>query len=311
MGSGRWDAGAYTVFSASIASAPRDAVFTRTAATGAAPALTPTNFSVRESCDSAANPESTPIMLFSDNTGSMGELAEIIAKKGMGIIMGQLYERKPVTDPHILCGVVGDAEGSDQYPIQATQFEAEVGPATAQLTDLFIEGRGGANDGESYLLAWYLAAFKTRCDAIIKRHRKGYLFTIGDEAPNDVLTIGQIKQFFGDDVQGNYTAAKLLEIAAQNWHVFHLVVKPVANQAVEDRWRALLDKNIVMIEDHNKLAEVIVSIIQITEGDSHAKVAKSWDGSTSIVVANATRGLAAAPASGKGGVRRLTGAGKK
>ena len=250
--------------------------------------LNPLKIAVRESVDSAANPNSTPIILAVDETGSMGVLAEVIIKKGLGTIMEEIYERKPVTDPHILCMGIGDAF-SDRAPIQVTQFEASIVLAD-QVKNIYLEGNGGGNGGESYLLAHYFAAFKTKCDAQVKRKRKGYLFTIGDEAPHPKLTRDQVKTFIGDDVEADLSAKDLLGVLSPNWEVFHLIVKPSYPEAVT-KWVELLGERAIQVADHEKLAEVIVSTMQVIEGHDADKVIKSWSGDTSLVVQKAVGGL--------------------
>ena len=74
---------------------------------------------------------------------------------------------------------IGDAE-CDRAPLQVTQFEADIRLAD-QLRELWIEGGGGGNRGESYHLPWAFAAMRTSTDCFERRGRKGYLFTIGDE----------------------------------------------------------------------------------------------------------------------------------
>ncbi|MBZ0186346.1 MAG: hypothetical protein K8F91_08875, partial [Candidatus Obscuribacterales bacterium] len=143
--------------------------------------LDPAKMTIRESCDSNMNPLSTPIIVAVDNTGSMGFLAEHLIRKGLGVLIEEIYERKPVSDPHLMCMAVGDA-WCDRAPLQATQFEADIRLAD-QLSKFFIEGGGGGNRFESYNLPWYFAATRTRCDSYLKRNKKGYLFTVGDEPP--------------------------------------------------------------------------------------------------------------------------------
>ena len=46
--------------------------------------LNPLHIKMRESCDSEANPQSTPIIVAVDQTGSMGFLAEVLISKGLG-----------------------------------------------------------------------------------------------------------------------------------------------------------------------------------------------------------------------------------
>jgi hypothetical protein len=251
--------------------------------------LDPLKITVRESVDSEANPNSTPIIIAVDETGSMGQLAEIVIKKGLGVVMGEIYDRKPVSDPHVMCMGVGDAE-YDEAPLQVTQFEASI-VLTEQVEKIYLEAGGGGNRGESYNLAWYFAAFKTKCDAITKRGRKGYLFTIGDEAPLPGLTKEQIKRFVGDDLQDGLSNEDLLAVLSPNWEVFHLIIKPVSSQPVKQAWTDLLGQRAISVSDHEKLAEVIVSTIQVTEGHDVGAVTSSWSGDTSIVVSNAISGL--------------------
>lgn len=288
MGAGRWSADDWKAYASTTASKPRSAIF-RSSSVRDIDELLPRNIKVRESVDSAANPNSTPIILSCDVTGSMGELAEIIVKKGLGIVMGEIYTHKPISDPHIMIMATGDAY-CDRAPLQMTQFEATVEAITPQVEKIWIEGGGGGNAGESYLMAHYAAAFMTKCDAITKRNRKGYLFTIGDEPPLPLLTRQQIKNFIGRDEQKDYTREELRDIAMRDWEVFHLIVKPVRT-AVED-WRALLGQRAIMVENHKKLAEVVVSTIRVMEGEAAEKVAASWSGSTAVVVAKAVSDLA-------------------
>jgi hypothetical protein len=239
--------------------------------------LNPANIKVRESCDSQLNPQSTPIILGVDETGSMGVLAEIIIKEGLGTIMKAIYDRRPVTDPHILCMALGDAF-TDSSPLQVTQFEASVEPLTNQVRKLYLEGNGGGNGGESYALAWLFATAKTKCDAF-KHGRKGFLFTIGDEAPHRKLTRAQIKQFVGIDVEKDMDAKVLLESLKDDWHVFHLIVETQSTkeQNAVHKWRELLGERAIVVADIERLAEVIVSLIQAIAGTDPDEIVESWD----------------------------------
>jgi hypothetical protein len=272
MGNSRYVDKDFTTYSHAASTRSRDEIFTRRVID---PSLDPAKIAFREAVDSEANPETTPIILGCDETGSMGALAETIIRHGLGTIMRELYARKPVTDPQIMCMGIGDAY-CDQAPLQVTQFEAAVEPMVQQITSIYLEGQGGGNPGESYTLAWYFAAHKTKCDAFTKRHRKGYLFTIGDEAPLPVITRDQLKRFLGVDAQHDVEAHELLSAVEKNWHVFHLIVKPVVHQPVEKSWRTLLGQRAILVPDIEKLAEGIVAIIQMTEGAGHDTVIAEW-----------------------------------
>lgn len=253
--------------------------------------LNPLNIPFRESRDSDVNPKSTPVIIMSDVTGSMGFLAAEIITKSMGLIMQEVYDRKPVTDPHLLIGAIGDAY-RDTAPLQVTQFEAGMVLAE-QMEKIYIEGGGGGNNGESYSLAWYFAAHKTRCDAIEKRHRKGYLFTIGDEPIHDRITRSQVKSVFGDDVEQDVLTKELLELTERDWEVFHLWVSSAGSYGRYDQssWKVLLGERHIEVSDHTKLGEVIVSTMQVIEGADVNQVVGSWSGDTSLVVHQAIKDL--------------------
>jgi len=293
MGNSRWDSNSWDNYSASVSSTPIHQIFT---SNGMADGLDPKKIKFRESCDSTANPKSTPIIIAVDQTGSMGQLAEQIIKQGLGVVMKEVYDRKPVTDPHCLLGAIGDSANGERAPLQVTQFEAAVDPLTSQIEQLYLEGNGGGNGGESYQLLWYFAIHKTKCDAIINRKRKGYIFTVGDERVHPTLTRAEIQAVFGDDVETDISTKDLLEQVQKNWEVFHIVVNTssTVSQDAVNAWKKLLSERVLVIPDKDALAEVIVSAMQVNEGANAADVANSWDGSKSVVVRDAIKNLSKA-----------------
>lgn len=287
MGSTSWSATDYAAHTSSIASKTIHDVFKSSALPDE---LNPLKFGVRESRDSATHPNSTPIIIGVDVTGSMGKLADQIVRSGLGTIMDDIYEHKPITGPHILCLAIGDAE-VDSAPIQATQFESDAILAK-QIEKFYLEKGGGGNSGESYHLAWYFAAFRTSCDSMIKRKKKGYLFTIGDEAPLNRLSKASIKKFFGEESEIDYTSEELFELASKNWEIFHVVIKPVSGQDVMGRWSDLIGQRLIRVDNFDSLPEVIASAIRVVEGEAVDSVAKSWSGAKEIVVRDALTNLA-------------------
>lgn len=252
--------------------------------------LDPLLIKVRESCDSSVNPNSTPIIVAVDQTGSMGYLAEELIRRGLGVLLEEIYNRKPVPDPHVMCMAVGDA-WCDVAPLQVTQFEADISLAD-QLSHFYIEGNGGGNSYESYNLPWYFAATRTKCDAILKRNKKGFLFTVGDEPPPPALLAKHVTRFLGGGLQKDMTSKEVLAMASKTWNIFHIMIaegnyfrgKP---DETRKAWQALLGQNAITLKDHTTLAELIVSTLQVYEGADIATVASSWSGKTSLVVREA------------------------
>ena len=262
--------------------------------------LDPMNVGMRESRDSDANPESTAIIIGCDVTGSMGMLAEKLVRGGLGILFTEIYDRKPVSDPHIMAMAIGDAVAGDRAPLQVTQFEADLTIAD-QMEKIFLEGRGGGNSFESYDLPLYFAARHTSIDCFEKRGKKGYIFTMGDERAPSETTVQSLKTYIGKDegVQADIPMKDVVAQAQKMYNVYHIIIKEGGHcsydfDGVLNSWNELLGQRAIVLDDYTKLAEVIVSIIEINEGKNAADVAASWSGDTSLVVANATKDLDAA-----------------
>lgn len=293
MGSARWNPADWGRYAATTSTKSRDAIF---AARGMSPALDPRNIALRESVDSALNPQSTPLIVALDVTGSMGTIPEALIKGSLGTFIEEVYSRKPVTDPHLMFMGVGDAF-FDRAPLQVTQFEADLRIAE-QLAAIYLEGGGGGNRSESYHLPWYFAGLRTKIDSMVKRNTKGYLFTVGDEEAPPALSVAQARHIFGDTIERDYSPADLLALAERSYHVFHIVVEqgsacrsPASRQAVFDSWHQLLGQRVIPLSDYSKLSEVLVSAIQANEGAHAADVAASWKGDTALVVRRALAGL--------------------
>lgn len=305
MGNGRWDAGAWDTYTSTTKG---KAVHENFLSSSLKEAFDPAKVVMRESRDSKDNPASTPLIFGLDVTGSMGMIPNALVADGLGTLVKEILDRKPVTDPHIMMMALGDVT-CDRAPLQMTQFEADLRIAD-QLKQLWVEGGGGGNSFESYNLPWYAAAMKTSVDAYEKRRKKGYLFTIGDEEVPSPLTAAQIEKVFGSKPQvDQFDNHQLLTMAGAMYHVFHIVVEEGHHCRRGNRdkvlagWRDLLGQRVIPLADYTKLPEVVVSAIQVTEGVDKAAVTGSWSGATSMVVARAVEGLPAAGGTGTGLVR--------
>lgn len=277
MGYSSWNSRSYADYSTTIASKSTREVF---ASRSIKKYMDPMGVLLRESRDSEQNPESTAIIVGLDVTGSMGVIADAMARKGLGTLVENILDRKPVSDPHIMIMGIGDVK-CDESPLQVTQFEPDIRIAE-QLQDIWLEGGGGGNSFESYDLPWYFAAQRTAIDCFEKRGKKGYLVTIGDELPPDGVTKSDIKRVFGSDEQRGYTAAELLEMAEQRYQVFHIIVEQGnfcrrdAGASVKAAWRELLGGRAVMLSDYNFLADVITAVIEVSEGADPETVVASY-----------------------------------
>jgi hypothetical protein len=306
MGTRSWGAtdwASYAATSATAKAAPTaTSYFT---ARGMDPDLDPAKFTIRESRHSDANPASTPIILGLDLTGSMGPIAKDIAQNGLGVLIKEIFDRKPVSDPHIMFAGIGDVE-CDPIALQASQFEADA-TMIKQLEKLCLtQSGGGGNRWESYNGPWHLAAYHTDCDAW-KDGRKGFIFTFGDETPPPDFDSHWLKKIYGRENEPVATNAQLLEELHDKYHVFHLIIQQGSHMGGDfhtvpkhlthageqclQLWQELLGQHALLINDYHKLGEIIVSTMQIVAGTDKDKVIKSWSGDTAVAVLNATRGL--------------------
>lgn len=276
MGSGRWDSDAYAVTTASYADKTREEIFQSRSINED---LDPKHITVRESCDSDDNPNSTAIIIGLDVTGSMGFIPEKMAREGLDTLIGGIYERRPVSDPHVMLMAIGDIH-CDRSPLQVTQFEADI-RISEQLAELWLEGGGGGNQFESYDLPWAFAAQKTQIACFDKRGVKGYLFTIGDEMPPRTASKDLLQRKVNLKYQSEVTAEQLLKQAQEKYHVFHIIVEEgsYAKRApgVYDAWKDLLDKRAILLDDHNHISQVVLSIIEVNEGAKAEEVIARWE----------------------------------
>lgn len=291
MGSGSFNTRAYSAYAESTKGKSTDEIYT---SRGMDKNLNPLGVKLRESRDSVDNPNSTPLIVGIDVTGSMGIIADVLARKGLGTLFEGVLARKPISNPHVMFMAIGDAN-CDQAPLQVSQFEAD-NRVVEQLTQIFLEHGGGGNNFESYNLPWYFAANHTVHDSMEKRGKRGYLFTVGDEeAPAD-LTTDQIKKFIGDDLERPATTKEVLTAAQRLYDVYHVIIEEGSHAkynmgAVEKSWRDLLGQKVIKLADHTKLAEVIVSAIEVAEGRDAAVSASGWGAGADKIVLDAVGSL--------------------
>ena len=279
MGYGRWSSSDYTTYTQTtkLETLSRSEVFSQC---GVHESLNPARIVLRESRDSDTNPNSTPIIIGLDVTGSMGFVAESIAKEQLNTVMTRIIEEKPVDDPHLMFMAVGDIR-SDVGPLQVSQFETDI-RIIDQLRNIWLEGRGGGNHTESYDLPWYFAVHKTDID-VVKRGKKGYLFTIGDEyPPNEPLPRNRLSSILNVEEVREYDSPKqLLDHASEKYKVFHLLAEEGAEcRSVENKkhvrqaWKDLMGRNVVFVRNHKHIDDIIIAVLKIAEGADPEKAIK-------------------------------------
>jgi hypothetical protein len=225
-------------------------------------AMNPNGVMLRESRDSEEHPNTVSIILALDVTGSMGSIPHFLVKEGLPNIMGNIIQRG-IKDPQLLFLAVGDHE-CDNSPLQVGQFESSDELLDKWLTDVYLEGGGGGNAGESYLLAWYFAGFHTVLDSFEKRQQKGFLFTIGDEPTLSEIPAKALEKIMGKGQHKGYPATVLLDKARERYHVYHLHIKETSagsQKTTQDGWKQLMGDNLILVDRHNEIAKIIPEIV--------------------------------------------------
>lgn len=275
MGYGAWESSTYTRMSAEYQTKTTQELFSHEIKNHLDPKLV----TVREARDSEDHPNSTPIILALDVTGSMGYIADYMAKRSLGTLMKSILDTQPISDPQVMFMGIGDIN-YDAAPLQVSQFESDTRIAE-QLVDLWLEGGGGGNNFESYDLAWAFASQKTSTDCFEKRGEKGYLFTIGDELPPTTAGRLRLSEKCALDFTQDVSAEDLLAKAQEKYHVFHIIVEEGYyashhKKRVFASWEDLIGKRAIHLNDYTALSEVITSVIRVSEGADPEDVIKSW-----------------------------------
>lgn len=245
--------------SAFYSKATRDEIFTQNVKREVHESMDPKGITLRESRDSENNPNSVPIILGLDLTGSMGHIPHDLIQDGLpNLVSGIIQNGTP--DPALLFLGIGDHE-VDNVPLQVGQFESGDEELDMWLTRTYIESGGGGNEGESYHLAWYFAAHHTVHDAWEKRKKKGYLFTVGDEPCLPNLPSHAITEIMGSG-RGNYSKEELLKAASERYEVYHIHVnhRPGRYDAV-GQWKQTLGDRCIVTDDYKAVPNIIKDIV--------------------------------------------------
>ena len=217
----------------------------------------------RECRDSEEHPETLPVILALDVTGSMGDAAVKVAQK-LNDIMTDLYEDNSVKDIEFCIMGIGDL-ACDRSPIQISQFESDIRIAE-QLDKVYFEFGGGGNKYESYTAAWYMGT--RHCDLDCwKRGKKGIIITMGDECPNPYLPGIPLITATGDHLQDDIETKDLLEEVTEKFDVYHISVDDRSSSyeyhqrfGIDEKWENLLGDH-YKVATLDSLSETITDII--------------------------------------------------
>jgi hypothetical protein len=211
------------------------------------------------SCDAL-----NPIVFALDVTGSMGNWSKIIYEK-MPMFYGQIMMQNYLSEPSISFCAIGDAK-TDNAPLQVSEFGQ--GKEIDQLiSKMFLEGKGGANQHESYELSAYFYDKYVE----LSNTQLPFYFVTGDEGFWDELEGKTIEKVIGSHIDEKIISGKQIwRNLMAKYNVF-LIKKPYYNSTIEPQIRnqwlhAIAEERILMIETPKACIDVILGAIAITSG---------------------------------------------
>ena len=216
---------------------------------------------VRECCDSDEHPNTIPVIIGLDVTGSMGR-ACIKTAQNLNTIITSLYDK--FNDIEFMIMGIGDLS-YDSAPIQASQFESDVRIAE-HLDKVYMEHGGGGNSFESYTAAWYFGLHHTKLDCW-KRGKKGIIITMGDEPLNPYLPKYPLEKITGDNLEADVETKDLYELTKEKFDIYHIAIDDfddcyqVYKSRVDASFGDLLKEN-YKISTLDKLPSTIVKCIE-------------------------------------------------
>ena len=216
---------------------------------------------VRECCDSEEHPNTIPVIIGLDVTGSMGR-ACVKTAQNLNTIITSLYDK--FDDIEFMIMGIGDL-AYDRAPIQASQFESDVRIAE-HLDKVYMEHGGGGNGFESYTAAWYFGLHHTKLDCW-KRGKKGIIITMGDEPLNPYLPKTPLEKVTGDNLEADVETKDLYELTKEKFDIYHIAIDDIDD--CYQSYKTRVDKTFkeVLNEDYkistlDKLPSTIVKCIE-------------------------------------------------
>jgi hypothetical protein len=230
------------------------------------PSLDPYGLGYRESRDSGEHPQSTPIAIWLDVTGSNIHQARIVHRQ-LRNFMGLLLNQQYVTDPQVMFSAVGDAT-CDRVPLQVGQFESD-NRMDETLGNLVLEGGGGGQKYESYQNAFYVMTRHVATDAWEKRGKKGHLYVVGDEMSWPHLRKTEITRLIGAELEVDIELQYVIAAVRQRWHT--TFIRPQLSSygkdpEIERFWRTYLGEGFVTIRDAEEIVPYIAADVGNREG---------------------------------------------
>ena len=295
MGGGSWSSATYaSVTGAKLRSGTTFSYDTTAKATGRYEAhedldpkrLNAAGINIRESRDSLEHPLSKPMVIAFDQTGSMGSIPRQMQQRLKTVF--QLTLDKGIEDVQVAVGAYGDATNGERVPLQISQFESDNRIDDA-LDNIFIEGMGGGNNGETSNLLFYYLAHHTKLDSFEKRGEKGKLYVIADEK-QVMINDRHIKDFIGDaQPLGDLSFGGIAADLTKTWDVTILLINNYSAQMQRsEQFYAELfgPDNVIVVQDADTIPETIAALFALDMGRDVASITTDLAATAGKEVAN-------------------------
>ena len=228
--------------------------------------LNKAGINVRESFDSKEHPESFPIVVGFDITGSMSRVPRIFIEK-FPSLMAALLKKGYIKHPQILFAAIGDAT-CDRVPLQIGQFEAgnEMDEA---LANIYLEAGGGGQQTESYELFKYFMARHTDLDSMNKRNKKGICFIIGDEMPYSHVKKHEVERVIGDTLEANIPVKTILKELKEKFEVIWILPAGTNNyndSTVNKYLKDMFGQDFYKLDNPENICEFLIGKIGLYQG---------------------------------------------
>ena len=108
----------------------------------------------------------------------------------------------------------------------------------------------------------------TATDAWEKRHRKGYLFMVGDELNKPVLKAAHVRSIIGDAVREDLDVRSVYRELERHWEVFFILPRQTSHYddpQVNAHWRSLLGERLLKLEDPGAVCDLIGVTVGLLE----------------------------------------------
>lgn len=209
---------------------------------------------------------SNPIVFALDVTGSMGEWTKIIYDK-LPMFYGQIMMQKYLKHPSLSFCAVGDVK-TDNAPLQICEF-CEGVELDEKLCYIYLEGKGGGNQHESYDLAAYFYSEKVILDNV----DMPFFFLTCDEKYYDECNKIHFKKVFGHTISGNQEKI----VSKDYWkkilkkYNFFILRKEFKNKNIEPliqkQWERMIgQERVLKISTPKAVIDIILGALCLTSG---------------------------------------------